>query len=1076
MKNTSEKIQSNKYLTPEIKRKILRILTWASIFFTLVFMTIALFQFEHDDTAAVAPNQVELYLNQSWMMASFDSSKIPKTELDNQDSILKQIEDTLTNNNYQEVSLPYTGELITDDIIVFKNTLSDDYAGMALSFTSTDTNIRVIIDGAILYQYSLGTSDSFGVHENIVNLPLSFQKGELWIELSSPYSNTVSISDVKIETREMVMIGLVGNNITDISCCLLMVMMAIIMFMLALIRRCTNHPIRGELFLGLYGLTAGTFCFIGTNTLSLFYNIQEAYVMQEYFLLLLPIFLARYYEQNFQNRYPRRFSILLSYVNINAVIQILLHQMGIQDLQNMVLLSIAEMCIVCIIVIISLIQFHSRNKLFQIIVSVFPVLLLLVGETIALIDNLLYVDTYSTISAQYSMTVFSIMMAAMHTLQLAREYRADAEETAQLLHEKVTMTQQQNTLLAQAKQEADAARHEAQTANEAKGKFLAQMSHEIRTPINAVLGMNEMILRESKEQTIKEYAMDIYMAGQTLLSLINDILDLSKIDSGKMEIVPVEYDFSSLIHDLVNMTSQRAKAKNIQLEVEVDPEIPCQLYGDDVRIRQVLTNLLTNAVKYTPEGTVWLRVQSRKINQIVHLKFEVEDTGTGIKEEDLPKLFAEFERIEENKNRNIEGTGLGMSITIQLLSLLGSKLQVESIYGTGSKFYFELQQKIVDAAPLGDFKTRIQQSVENYNYQPTLYAPDAKILVVDDNAVNRKVFCNLLKKTQIQVTDAQSGMECLELVQENHYDLIFLDHMMPEMDGIETLHRIKALSNFPCEETPIIVLTANAISGAKEKYLSEGFDGFLSKPIVPDKLEHMVQTMLPQALLKEAVPDPDCIVQESFGKNSAIVEESFEELPQVEGLDWHYAWRHLQDMSLLEYTIKQFYAQIDSAADTLTQTFVQVEEFNQFESYRIQVHAMKGLSATVGILPLSGIAQLLEHAAREQNKNIIMSVTPIFMENWRSYHQKLQGVFGIENSTKKEMTDTSVIQALVEMIRFSMQEMDIDKADPLIAELQTYKYSDEMANNIQKLAESVTNLDPDETDRLADQILEQIKL
>ena len=238
----------------------------------------------------------------------------------------------------------------------------------------------------------------------------------------------------------------------------------------------------------------------------------------------------------------------------------------------------------------------------------------------------------------------------------------------------------------------------------------------------------------------------------------------------------------------------------------------------------------------------------------------------------------------------------------------------------------------------------------------------------------------------------------------------------------------------------------------------------------------MIQTMLPQTLLKEAGPAPDCNAQESFRKNSAIIEESFEELPQVEGLDWHYAWRHLQDMSLLEYTIKQFYAQIDSAADTLTQAFVQVEEFNQFESYRIQVHAMKGLSATVGILPLSGIAQLLEHAAREQNKDIIMSVTPIFMENWRSYHQKLQGVFGIENSAKKEMTDTSVIQALVEMIRFSMQEMDIDKADLLIAELQTYKYSDEIANNIQKLAESVTNLDPDETDRIADQILEQIKL
>ena len=317
------------------------------------------------------------------------------------------------------------------------------------------------------------------------------------------------------------------------------------------------------------------------------------------------------------------------------------------------------------------------------------------------------------------------------------------------------------------------------------------MSHEIRTPINAVLGMDEMILRESNEPQIKEYAMDIYMAGQTLLSLINDILDFSKIESGKMEIVPVEYDVSSLIHDLANMTIQRAKAKNIKVEVEASHEIPARLFGDDVRIRQVLTNILTNAVKYTHEGSVWLRISYQRKKDTAALTFEVEDTGIGIKKEDLPKLSAEFERIEEDRNRNIEGTGLGINITIQLLELLGSRLQVESEYGKGSKFYFELEQKIVDDTPIGDFESRVHQIAENYNYNTKFCAPDAKILVVDDNAVNRKVLRSLLKETQIQVTDADGGAACLELAFQNHYDLIFLDHMMPEMDGIETLHHLK---------------------------------------------------------------------------------------------------------------------------------------------------------------------------------------------------------------------------------------------------------------------------------------------
>ena len=495
-----------------------------------------------------------------------------------------------------------------------------------------------------------------------------------------------------------------------------------------------------------------------------------------------------------------------------------------------------------------------------------------------------------------------------------------------------------------------------------------------------------------------------------------------------------------------------------------------------MRIRQVLTNILTNAVKYTQEGTVWLRVKAIAADSSrARLWFEVEDTGIGIKEEDLPKLSAEFERIEEDRNRSIEGTGLGMSITIQLLELMGSRIQVESVYGKGSRFYFELEQKVADAAPVGDFESRVRKMSADYRYRAGFLAPDAQILVVDDNAVNRKVLRSLLKQTQVQVTDAGGGAQCLELVQENHYDLIFMDHMMPEMDGIETLHHMKQMTDYPCRNTPVVILTANAVSGAKEKYLSEGFDGFLSKPVVPAKLEQMIYKMLPQHLLLERdgadrEQKAGALPSEETGAQHAELEK----LPQVDGLDWAYAWMHMPDMELLEFTIKEFYAQIDSAARLLEQYFEQAGQPEYLEQYRIQVHAMKGLAATAGILPLSGVAKILEYAARDNRLDIVTSVTPAFLEEWRSYRHKLKGVFGLGMEAKKEITDSSVILALLEMLRTSMQEMDIDQADGIIRKLQEYEYPDEAQDSMQQLAQAVTGLNEEETGRLADSLIAQL--
>lgn len=385
----------------------------------------------------------------------------------------------------------------------------------------------------------------------------------------------------------------------------------------------------------------------------------------------------------------------------------------------------------------------------------------------------------------------------------------------------------------------------AEVASQAKSSFLANMSHEIRTPINAVLGMDEMILRESGEENIRSYARDIRMAGRTLLSLINDILDFSKIEEGRMEILPNAYELSSVINDLMNMTRSRAKKKGLKLTVEVNPKIPHQLFGDEIRIKQVILNLLTNAVKYTEYGMVSLEVDYRVVSEdAIGLVVKVRDTGIGIKEEDVERLFSPFTRVEEKRNRSIEGTGLGMSIVKQLLSLMGSQLEVESTYGEGSTFSFEIQQSVLHWEPMGDFCERFaMEEGSPHAYRELFHAPDAHILVVDDTEVNLAVIQNLLKKTQMDIDTACSGREAIRAADSKDYDMIFIDHMMPDMDGIETLHQLQ--EHHPDCATVYVALTANAVYGAREMYLEAGFQDYLSKPVDGMTLEAMLQQYLP---------------------------------------------------------------------------------------------------------------------------------------------------------------------------------------------------------------------------------------
>ncbi len=365
-------------------------------------------------------------------------------------------------------------------------------------------------------------------------------------------------------------------------------------------------------------------------------------------------------------------------------------------------------------------------------------------------------------------------------------------------------------------------KEEAEHANEAKSAFLAHVSHEIRTPINAVLGMNEMILRESSSSAIREYALNIQNAGRILLSIINDILDLAKIESGQIEIVQSDYHLGKLLTDIENMVTMRAEESSLALHILADSKLPEMLHGDEKRIKQCIINFLTNSIKYTKEGKVTLQVGFTEAGkEMINLQVSVSDTGIGIQEDKLTLLFEPFVRLDRPENSNVEGTGLGLSITKSLIDRMGGSLRVESVYGKGSVFTFSIPQKVVGAELLGDYKEKSQRIAEKEREK--FIAPQAKILAVDDNRVNITVARGLLKRLKVQFDSAMSGQECLDKINRMHYDIILLDHMMPGMDGVDTLHQMQKMECFIQEPSVVIALTANAVIGAKEGYLKEGF-------------------------------------------------------------------------------------------------------------------------------------------------------------------------------------------------------------------------------------------------------------
>ncbi|MCR5199592.1 MAG: response regulator [Saccharofermentans sp.] len=576
-------------------------------------------------------------------------------------------------------------------------------------------------------------------------------------------------------------------------------------------------------------------------------------------------------------------------------------------------------------------------------------------------NNELYAESVQQIAVNILICVVIFALIALFYFLGYRNDRRTSKRIAQMREEEQKREYEAKVL----KFEKEAA----DSANRAKSDFLAQMSHEIRTPINAVIGMDEMILRETNDPDIKEYALDIKSASKTLLSLVNGVLDFSKIESGKMEITPANYNTEELIDDLVNMIADRAEKKYLEFDLDIDGNIPKTLYGDDVRLEQVIINLLTNAVKYSEKGTVSLKMACEGIEgDECTLYVEVKDTGIGIKEEDMEKLFESFQRLDERKNRNIEGTGLGMAIVQGILTMMDSTIVVKSDYGKGSVFSFKVKQGVVDPTPIGEYR-RHRGELAKTDDNRELVVLKADILVVDDNDMNLKVAKGLMKKLNVVPDTVNSGKKAIEMIKNKHYDIILMDHMMPVMDGIETLKLIR--KNWLIDSsTTVIALTANAIAGAREMYLNEGFSDYMSKPIVPEQLEKMLETYLPEGSYKYEMKTDDSASDNKDGLISTLRNKGF-------NVDAAMTYC-MNDESFLLELLNTFVNSEPEKRSSITGLY----NDKNWADYSTYVHALKSSARTIGADKLSKLALEQENASKAQNVPSIISGFEGMMEEY----------------------------------------------------------------------------------------------
>lgn len=597
-------------------------------------------------------------------------------------------------------------------------------------------------------------------------------------------------------------------------------------------------------------------------------------------------------------------------------------------------------------------------------------------------------------------------------------------------------------------------------ANRAKTNFVSNMSHEIRTPMNSIVGITEILLRSRHSPKEQEYLLNIQSSGRVLLTIINDVLDCSKMEAGKMQLFDEPYDTCSLFHDLRISMENRIGHSGLELIYDIDQDIPCKLKGDMGRIRQVIINLVNNAIKYTEKGSVRFSVHVRQKNtDKVMLYYEVADTGIGIRKEDQKILFDAFQRVEMDRNRYVEGTGLGLTISQNLVNMMGGVIEVESEYGKGSRFFFTIEQTIIDPTPVSAVNYNGQKdNVTEKEAECLFIAPEAHILLVDDNELNLVVAKELLKPLRMQIDTAENGLQAVKMVRGSQYDLVLMDHMMPVMDGIEAAKAIRALPEDKYQKLPIIALTANAMVDARKEFLNAGMNGFVAKPIDFARICNQLKLWLPKDLVRD-VPKEEAkkLLADDLSDREIQPED-----PQM-GFSFEEGVKHCGSKAALMKTIRIFYRTIDSKADKIEQCLKE----GLISDYVIEIHALKSSALLIGAVPLSEAAKELEDYGKQGKTEVLEEKTPDVLTLYRDLKNILRPYAEKEEDAKKEFSDGEWITAL-QQIHQCIEQFDLDGVDQIMEQLEEYQVPECIRESMDQLRVYVADVSLEEIMELTD--------
>jgi len=849
----------------------------------------------------------------------------------------------LPDGTKEKIEVPGQYKADRKEPVRIETVLSQNQGDMWFCMRASQQDMRVYVGEELIKEYTTEGSRLFG--RNSASAYVFFRVTDedagkrLAIEIVSDSEYSGFLNKVYVGEKNDIVNALIRQCFGVIFCSLYMLVLSSLVVIVGFILRLVYKKSMDITFLGTGILILSISMTVESNVRQFFLsNVSIASHVGFLLTILLPYPFMQYINRLQKNRYERLYKSLATAVMLNFILSVILQLTGVVDLLDSTAVSYALIILMVIFFGITIcmdIKKKRINEYGEVVVGIGFMILVSLWETCVTFIPVIPVDGGIALS-------FGLMVLLLTAVsKTARELMAIEKE----------------------KQIAIA-------SSRAKAQFLANMSHEIRTPINTIIGMNEMILRENSEETVQEYAHNVKNASKILLGLVNDVLDFSKIESGKMEIINAEYQLSKLLTDVINGIRVKAEKKNLEFITDIDPSMPSVLLGDELRICQILNNLLSNAVKYTENGSISLFVRGIRDKDGFILHMSVEDTGTGIKPENMDKLFESFKRLEIEKNRFIEGTGLGLNISKQLTELMGGDIGVTSEYGKGSCFTVNIPQQIVRDIPLGKLDEAYRRDiVDKKEDRFKLYAPTAEILVVDDNKMNLSVVSALLKRTAIKLTLAGSGTECLELCKKNRYDIILMDHMMPDPDGIETLHMLRKDRNSKNRSTEVIVLTANAIAGMSKMYLEEGFSDYLSKPVVAEELEKIIAKYLPANKLN--------IIEEE-DKDTGVLH-----IDKKIGMDYCG-----NDAGIYEEMISEY---IDQGAEYEVKLMNYYKE-RDWKNYRTVIHALKNTSLLIGAVAFAEKAKNLERASGEAKEEILLKEHEGFHKEYRKLLDKLQKI------------------------------------------------------------------------------------